>query len=220
MVDAATIASLATAAGTLVLAVATFSSVRSANRAARVAEQSLLVGTQPVLIPSRESNPDKGPMFGDGHKVRLGGYSGGLEFADGVVYLAIALRNEGAGLAVLHGWRAEPHAPGSTHERPELSGFRVQQIDIYIPAHTGRFWLAAVRDPADELYAPLREAAETGGRIMVDLLYGDHQGGQRTILRLGLTSLDDGGVPRNAGAVRYWNVDGADPRPHDDSGHI
>lgn len=40
----ATISSLATAGGTLVLAVATFSSVRSANRAARVAEKSLLVG--------------------------------------------------------------------------------------------------------------------------------------------------------------------------------
>ena len=35
---------LATAGGTLVLAVATFSSVRSANRSARVAERSLLAG--------------------------------------------------------------------------------------------------------------------------------------------------------------------------------
>ena len=39
MADWVTISSLATAGGTLVLAVATFSSVRSANRSARVAEQ-------------------------------------------------------------------------------------------------------------------------------------------------------------------------------------
>ena len=37
MADWVTISSLATAGGTLVLAVATFSSVRSANRSARVA---------------------------------------------------------------------------------------------------------------------------------------------------------------------------------------
>jgi hypothetical protein len=51
--DWASIASLATAIGTLVLAVATFASVRSANRAARAAEQSLLVGLRPLLMPSR-----------------------------------------------------------------------------------------------------------------------------------------------------------------------
>ena len=43
-----TLASLTTAAGTLVLAVATFSSTRSANRASRVAEQALLVGLRPA----------------------------------------------------------------------------------------------------------------------------------------------------------------------------
>jgi hypothetical protein len=40
MADITTIAELGTAGGTLILAVATFGSVRSANRAARVAERS------------------------------------------------------------------------------------------------------------------------------------------------------------------------------------
>lgn len=44
-----TISALATASGTLILSVATFGSVRSANRTARAAEQSLLVGLRPVL---------------------------------------------------------------------------------------------------------------------------------------------------------------------------
>ena len=47
-----TISSLATAAGTLVLAVATFASVRSANHAARVAERVL-----PVL-PTAHPGPE------------------------------------------------------------------------------------------------------------------------------------------------------------------
>lgn len=45
--DWGTIASLATAGGTLILAVSAFASVRSANRAALAAERSLLVGLQP-----------------------------------------------------------------------------------------------------------------------------------------------------------------------------
>ena len=47
MTDWVTISALATATGTLVLAVATFASVRSANRAARVAEQAFLMGQRP-----------------------------------------------------------------------------------------------------------------------------------------------------------------------------
>ena len=53
MADTATIASLATAGGTLILAVATFASTRSANRAARVSEQALKVGLRPVLFNAR-----------------------------------------------------------------------------------------------------------------------------------------------------------------------
>jgi hypothetical protein len=53
MANWVTISALATAAGTLVLAVATFASVRSANRAARVAERALFAGLRPLLVPSR-----------------------------------------------------------------------------------------------------------------------------------------------------------------------
>src|SRR6478672_1862072 len=66
MADWATIASVGTAAGTMVLGVATFASVRSAQRAARVAERSLLVGLRPVLMPSRASDPIEPAIWGDG----------------------------------------------------------------------------------------------------------------------------------------------------------
>ena len=57
MPDVATLSNLATALGTLVLAVATFASIRSANRSARVAERALLQTLKPVLVPSRVTDP-------------------------------------------------------------------------------------------------------------------------------------------------------------------
>ncbi|MGZ4592973.1 MAG: hypothetical protein ACXV3C_03850 [Actinomycetes bacterium] len=77
MVDWATVSSLATAAGTLVLAAATFASVRSANRAARAAERSLLAGLRPVLLPSRLQDAPEKIHFVDGHWVVAadGGFS-------------------------------------------------------------------------------------------------------------------------------------------------
>ena len=57
MADWVTISALASAGGTLVLAGVTVASVRSANRAARVAEQTLLAGQRPLLVPSRADDP-------------------------------------------------------------------------------------------------------------------------------------------------------------------
>src|ERR1700761_5675462 len=105
MADWVTISSLATAGGTLVLAVATFSSVRSANRSARVAERSLMVGLRPVLIPSREEDPVERIRFGDEQMLEVPGHGAAVKRTGEVVYFAIALRNGGPGLAVLHGWR-------------------------------------------------------------------------------------------------------------------
>jgi hypothetical protein len=45
---------------------------------------------------------------------------------------------------------------------------------------------------------------------MVDILYGDHEGGQRMISRYSLIPRDDGGWTASAG--RHWNVDRQDPR--------
>ena len=61
----ATVASLATAFGTLILAIATFSAVKSANLTAKVAQQSLLVGLRPVLMVSRRDDPTQKVNFGD-----------------------------------------------------------------------------------------------------------------------------------------------------------
>src|SRR5438876_899851 len=61
MADWVTISSLATAGGTLVLAVASFASIRSADRAAQSAERAVQASLRPVLISSRVPDPQRRP---------------------------------------------------------------------------------------------------------------------------------------------------------------
>src|SRR4051812_48223306 len=104
MTDWSTIASLATAGGTLVLAVATFTSVRSANRGARISEQALLTRLRPLLIASRFEDPPEKVGFMDEHWVKVPGGCATAEVVGDVIYLAMALRNVGNGMAVLDRW--------------------------------------------------------------------------------------------------------------------
>jgi hypothetical protein len=216
MSDASTIASLATAGGTLILAVATFSSTRSANRAARVSEQSLKVGLRPVLFNARPQDPPQKVGYIDDHWLRLRDGLAAAEESDGRLYLAIPLRNVASGLAVLHGWHASAERQTSDQPPPPLEEFRRLARDLYVPAGDVSFWQAAVRDPSDALYAPLREAIRAGSGINVEILYGDHEGGQRTITRFWLTPrlhvADDEPWLWMCATVRHWNLDRADPR--------
>ena len=79
MTDWATVSSLATAGATLLLAVGTFASVRSANRAARTAERALLAGMRPVLVPSRWEDPADKITWADEHWSRLSGGGASIE---------------------------------------------------------------------------------------------------------------------------------------------
>src|SRR5580693_2283270 len=108
VIDWVTVASLVTAGCTLVLAFATFASVRSANRAARAAELSLLAGLRPLLFPSRREDPAQKVGFADSQWLVVAGSGGAAKASDEAVYLAISLRNVGTGIAVLHGWRLFP----------------------------------------------------------------------------------------------------------------
>ncbi len=217
MADWVTISSLATAGGTLVLAVATFSSVKSSNRSARVAERSLLAGLRPVLVPSREEDPVETIRFGDDQILIVPGHGAAVEFKNNSVYLAVALRNGGSGLALLHGWRARPRERGvsmsgrTSDEMPDLDDFRRQQLDIYIPAGDTGYWQGALRDPDEPGYAEVVQALREDGLVQIDMLYGDHEGGQRTIARFVLGPWP-GKEGERAWVVRYWNVDREDPR--------
>ncbi|MDQ6732245.1 MAG: hypothetical protein M3022_18620 [Actinomycetota bacterium] len=191
---------------------ATFSSVKSANRSARVAERSLLAGLRPVLTPSREDDPSERVRFGDQQILRVLGHGGAISVGGDAVYLAMALRNGGSGLAVIHGWRVKPRQ-NSSDERPSLEDFRRQQIDLYIPAGDTGYWLGALRDRGEPIYDIVRRAATSDVGLQVDLLYGDHEGGQRTITRFVMSEWPEDDVEgKRLFALRYWNVDRDDPR--------
>src|SRR5580700_3837905 len=101
-------ASWGTAIGTLVLAVATFASVRSGNRAGRNAERALQAGMRPVLFASRPHETVQKVRWGDGHWAALPPGRAILEEEDGVIYMAMSLQNVGPGPAVILGWRIDP----------------------------------------------------------------------------------------------------------------
>jgi hypothetical protein len=210
--DWVTISSLATAGGTLVLAGATFASVRSANRAARAAEQSMLAGLRPLLLPSRPDDLPQKIGFADEHWVHAPGGGGVAEATDGGLYFALALRNVGTGIAVLHGSRVFPsqRLSGSSPDHAPLEEFQRLTRDLYVAAGDVGFWQGAYRDPTAPEYAAARTAIERGEPITIELLYGDHEGGQRVITRFALIAREDGA--RIAAAGRHWNLDRPDPR--------
>lgn len=124
MPDWVTISSLSTAGGTLVLAVATFASVRSARRAAVATERALLSGIRPVLVPSRPHDPPERVGFVDNHRVEVGGGRAVAEATDDAIYFAIALRNVGNGLAVLDRWNFRPERLMGEVDHPSPDSFR------------------------------------------------------------------------------------------------
>jgi hypothetical protein len=208
-----------TSVGTLVLAGATFAAVRSSNRSARIAERTLLAGLRPVLTPSRREDPAEQVQFADGRVFEVVGGRAMVREQNGVVYLAIPLRNVGTGIALLRGYRIEaengervandPLGP-ARHKRgdvaPDPGAFSEQQRDLYIASGSLGFWQAALRDPSDERYRHATEAIQTSGRITVDLLYGDPEGGQPTITRFVL--LPGEGERWRCDVTRHWSPDG------------
>jgi hypothetical protein len=211
-VDAATAASLATAAGTLVLAVATFSAVRSSNRSSRIAEAALQEQRRPVLAQSRLDDPKQKIMFLGGHWVSADGGRAAVELVDGIVYLAISLRNVGSGIAVCQGWTAMLTTEAATRSsHAALEDYHVQARDLYVAAGDIGMWQGALRNPDDPLRIQLAEAIEQRQPLMVELLYSDLIGRERTISRFGLAPA--GTDVWLAGLNRHWFLDWDGPRP-------
>ena len=210
MADWSAIASFATAGGMLVLALATFSAVRSSNRSARVAEESLLTAMRPLLIPSLASDPDYKVLWADRHVAHVSGGRVIFEQADGVIYLAMGLRNVGNGIVLLHGWYPRPDRAFSDDPPAEADDFRRLTIDLYIPAGGTGYWEGAVREPDDPTRPLFVEAMRDRQPMRIDLLYGDQQGGQRTISRFTVLPASEEGW--YAQVSRHWNLDRPAPR--------
>jgi hypothetical protein len=207
------ISSLATAAGTLVLAVATFQAVRSSNRSARIAEQALITGLRPLLVPSLRDAPVQKLLWRGGHTARLEGGRAIVEEVDDVIYLAVALRNLGSGIALLHGWYGRPGRDmfeDAASQPPAVEEFRRLTIDLYIPVGGDGYFEGAVREEDDPQRPDFLLVIKERRPFAIDLLYGDQTGGQRKISRLLVLPAGEDGWYAQGG--RHWNVDMPDPR--------
>jgi hypothetical protein len=213
-VEWATVSALATAGGTLILAIATFASVRSANRAARTAERAFQVGMRPLLGTSRLTDGDIKMGWVDDHRAHVGGGRASIEVVDDRIYLAMSLRNVGSGIAVLQAWHVETDLArlGDQDWFPRTEDFRRQTRDLYIAAGDMGFWQAAIRDPTDLLYEPLRSIIEERQRFLIAILYSNDEGDQRAIAQFVVTPPSDDSTQWLCAVGRHRNLDRANPR--------
>jgi hypothetical protein len=188
--------------------VATFASVRSANRAARISEAALREQRRPVLVSSRMQDPEQKIAFGDGRYVRVAGGQAGVERDGDVVYLVLSLRNVGAGIAVLRGWHPWPHRLPPDQPHADLERFRGQVRDLIVPPGDIGLWQGALRDPAVHGHDEFARAVDARQQVLVELLYSDQVGEQRSIARFLLDPTGDG--VWLSSVVRQWDLeDGA-----------
>ena len=216
MADWATISSLATAGGTLVLAVATFAAVRSSNRSARIAEIALQEQRRPLLAGSRVNvDPEQKIMFVDEHWVHVEGGRAVAENRDGVIYLVMSLRNVGSGIGVCQGWGARAGLlTGRVDHTPE-DALRAQTRDLYIPAGDVGLWQGAIRERGDPAHDDVARAISQHEPITVELLYSDQVGAQRTITRYTLVPdrrAEAEEADRFISTGRHWYLDRVGPR--------
>ena len=90
--------------------------------------------------------------------VTIEGGHAAFEVSSQAIYLVIGLRNDGSGIAVLHGWHFHPERIAGT-DPADTKDFRRLTRDIYVPAGDIGFWQGAFRDPDDPMFATARDAA-------------------------------------------------------------
>jgi hypothetical protein len=217
-----TVASAATALGTLVLALATFSVVRSGRRSALATETALMAGIRPLILPSHMDDPDQKVGFADDHWVHVGGGRAAAEVTTNAVYLVVSLRNVGNGLAILDRWDLTCYdvftsgAPAELNRRAgaqrprDAAQFRRLTRDLYIPPGELGFWQGALRDPSEELFKVASDAVVERRPLTLDLLYSDVQGGQRTVSRFTLRPVGEDQWLATVG--RHFSLDGPNLR--------
>jgi hypothetical protein len=111
-----------------------------------------------------------------------------------------------------------------TREHAPLEEFQRQNRDLYIPVGDVGFWQGAFRDPERAGYEEARKVIEAREAWTVELLYGDHEGGQRVVSRFTVFPAPARNPARSpdqkpetefrwlATASRHWNIDRPDPR--------
>ena len=130
--------------------------------------------------------------------MRVAGGAATLKVADGVVYMVISVRNVGTGLAVVHRWHVEVTGqPQQTH--PPLEDFTTQARDIYVASGDIGFWQERCAIRPQRQFEAVAAAVEAGDPMVLSILYGDWEGGQRVIGQFALRRANDKWLTQRAG---------------------
>jgi hypothetical protein len=163
----------------------------------------------PLLVPSRPYDPSQTVRFLDDHWIEVSGGHAVAEVSDSVIYLAIGVRNVGQGLALLDRWTID--AGGTLDGDPQPSdSFRRLTRDLYVASGDVGYWQGTIRDERDPDFSAVARSIVERRSLRVDLLYGDFEGGQRTVSRFLLTPRDD--AQWLSTVSRHWRLDRPDPR--------
>ncbi len=120
------------------------------------------------------------------------------------------MRNVGSGIAVLHGWYCETELLRGAASHAPLEDFRRLTRDLYIAQGEAGFWQGALRDPSQPVFASVAAAIRERRPVGIQILYGDHELGQRSVSYFTLTQRGD--AAWYATVARHWNIDRPDPR--------
>ncbi len=134
---------------------------------------------------ARIGDPEEKIQFAEGNWLRVPGSGAAAQLGDNAIYLAASVRNVGTGLAMLHGWHVLLERPNE-RVHPPLEDFTDQIRDIYIAPGDNGVWQGALRDPDAEIFKAVRAAIEARELVVLSLLYGDFEGGQRVITQFSL----------------------------------
>ena len=203
------ISDLATGIGTLVLAVATFSSVKAAKQSAKVSEQALLTANRPLLIASHIYDPAEKVRFVDNKFTKLPGGHAYISVTKDVIYFAISVRNIGQGPAVLDHWSFSTDEAGA-REMGNLKNFRRLIRDVYVAPNDVGVWQSAIRGAKDTQFKSAVKAIREHRTLFLRVQYADQEGGQRIVSLFAL--VPHGKDEWLASAGRHWRIDGVDPR--------
>lgn len=207
-------ANLATAAGTLVLAIATFFSIRSAARSNRTADRALEQGMRPILLPSLFTDPVQKIHYADEHWQQVPGGRATLETTPTVAYLGLSVRDIGTGPAVIDAWDI---LDSSRAERRPVRDYHPLTRDLYVAAGACGYVQIAAREPTAPAYQALARAERDRQPFVVDVLYSDIDETQHHIIRIALNPAPGGDQDGRVWAlneVRHWTVDEGHPERH------
>lgn len=111
---------------------------------------------------------------------------------------------------MIHGWHLVLQELQQDHAHAEPDEFRRPARDLSVAVDDVGFWQAAIRDRDDPEYDAVLEAVRGPRVFAIELLYSDHEGGQRAIGRFVMAPVKES--VWLCSVVRHWNFDRPDPR--------